>query len=198
MKKVVLLFSLVVFTLSMFAQQTGTMKDNRDGKVYKTVKIGNQWWMAENLAYKASSGCWSYDNNISNVNTYGYLYNWETAKNICPSGWHLPSNSEWEILIERLGGKNVAGEKLKKSTTWDLFKGVNFGNNSSGFSAVASGQYDSFGDCFANMGNSCFWWSKTQNSSEDAWNYGLGNNSSETYPFPCNIHDGYSIRCIKN
>jgi hypothetical protein len=82
--------------------------DRRDGKYYRTVKIGNQVWMAENLAFNYGSGCWAYDNNLSNVTKYGYLYNWETAKNACPAGWHLPSKSEFETLLNNVGGAGSA------------------------------------------------------------------------------------------
>ena len=84
--------------------------------------------MAENLAYKASSGCWAYNNDQNNVAKYGYLYNWETAKVVCPAGWHLPTNDEWTTLENYLGGEAVAGNKLKSATGWD-------GTNESGFSA---------------------------------------------------------------
>ena len=82
--------------------------DSRDGKEYKTVKIGEQVWMAENLAYKPSSGnYWAYDNDYTNVVKYGYLYDLEIAKEVCPTGWHLPSDNEWSVLIEYLGGGDI-------------------------------------------------------------------------------------------
>ena len=89
-----------------------TFTDLRDGKTYKTVKIGTQTWMAENLAYKAINGCWAYNNDENNISKYGLLYNNETAIIACPSGWHLPSEKELEILINYLGGADVACSKL--------------------------------------------------------------------------------------
>ncbi|OQY03821.1 MAG: hypothetical protein B6I20_04280 [Bacteroidetes bacterium 4572_117] len=109
------------------------LTDSRDGKQYKTVEIGNQVWMAENLAYKASSGCWAYDNDQSNVTKYGYLYNWQTAKTVCPTGWHLPTKSEFETLLNNYGNGNDNEEDWKANYT-ALIPG-----GESGFSASFGG-----------------------------------------------------------
>lgn len=76
----------------------GTLTDSRDGKIYKTVTLGNQTWFAENFAYKADSGCLVYNNNKSNVEEYGYLYNLEAAIAFAPEGWHVPTLTEWDTL----------------------------------------------------------------------------------------------------
>jgi hypothetical protein len=94
------------------ADRKGKFTDSRDGQTYQTIKIDNQVWMAENLNYRTSSGSWCYDNSSDNCEKYGRLYTWETAKGVCPSGWHLPSTKEWSVLIANLGGKDVAGRKL--------------------------------------------------------------------------------------
>ena len=98
----------------------GSLIDTRDGKKYKTVVIESQTWMAENLNYAAeSSKCYKskdsyFDSNITYCGKYGRNYNWETAKAVCPSGWHLPSYKEWDLLVELAGGyKEVAAKKLK-------------------------------------------------------------------------------------
>ena len=115
-------------------KKASQLTDKRDGKTYKTVKIGTQEWMAENLAYKPSSGnYWAYDDDNSNVAKYGYLYDWETAKKVCPSGWHLPSDEEWTTLTDYLGGEDVAGTKMKSTSGW---KEDGNGTNESGFSAL--------------------------------------------------------------
>ena len=125
----------------------GEYFDKRDGKTYKTIKIGTQVWMAENLAFKTDSGCWSYDNHISNIKKYGYLYSLETAKTICPDGFHLPSDNEWEQLAVFADTMNLKrpksgddwkliGAQLKDTTGW-LHHGN--GPNKYGFSAVPGG-----------------------------------------------------------
>jgi len=138
-----------------------TFTDPRDGKVYKTAKIGNQVWMAKNLDYDApDSKC--YDNDPTNGEKYGRLYNWETAMKVCPMGWHLPSNDEWQTLVDFVGGKEIAGNKLKARSGWN--KNGN-GKDVYGFSALPGGYFDFLG--FQDIGISGNWWG----SSED---FGFG------------------------
>jgi len=175
--------------------------DERDGNVYKCVKIGNQIWMAENLRYKASTGCWVYGNNYSNVEQIGYLYNFETAKKVCPVGWHLPSNEEWTILTDYLGGEEVACDKLISDT---YAEGEVNTYNSSGFSALLGGfrietdSHKSF--CDINQGG---WWrTSTECSVDGAWTrqiyYGFSKFSlSKNNTFSFKAY-GFSVRCLKN
>lgn len=141
MKTKSFLTTIVILAISfcLVAQPTGTFTDPRDGKVYKTVKIGTQTWMAENLDFKAESGCWAYNNDQNNVKTYGYLYNWKTAKKVCPSGWHLPSKDEWSALLTYFGGEESAGDKLKEAGTVHWQKPVSAATNESGFTAIPGG-----------------------------------------------------------
>ncbi|HIA36920.1 MAG TPA: hypothetical protein EYN89_09405, partial [Flavobacteriales bacterium] len=150
MKKLILL----LFLLPTIA--FGQITDKRDGKTYKTVIIGTQEWMAENLAFKPSSGnYWAYDDNNSNVAKYGYLYDWETAQNVCPSGWHLPTDEEWTTLTDYLGGEEVAGTKMKSTSGW---KDNGIGTNESGFSGLPGGyRYDD--GYYSSIGWSGLWWS---------------------------------------
>ncbi len=116
---------LIVF-LAASASYAGTMKDSRDGKTYKTVKIGNQVWMAENLNYQTDeSKC--YDNKPENCDKYGRLYVWGEAVTACPDGWHLPNNQEFEDLKTLAGQKagdiDKAGTVLKSTTSWNDYKG---------------------------------------------------------------------------
>lgn len=136
-----------------------TFIDSRDGEIYKYVKIGNQFWMSENLRFNPDSGnFWAYNNNDTDVITYGYLYGWETATKACPNGWHLPSEAEWTELQDFLGGEQAAGEKMKVAGTsyWNTSnKDV---TNSSGFSALPCGYFDGY-DVFDGRGNITYFWS---------------------------------------
>ncbi len=176
----------------------GSFTDSRDGKNYKTVKIGTQTWMAENLAYKNSSGCWAYDNKESNVTTYGYLYDWETAKNVCPTGWHLPSDAEWTQLTNYLGGEKVAGGKLKETGTTH-WKSPNKGaTNETGFTAIPGGSCFSTGAFFA-IGGYGYWWSATEATEAGAaWfrtMFDYANDVVRDYGFGNEM--GLSVRCLK-
>jgi len=95
------------------APAIGDFIDNRDGKTYKTTKIGEQIWMAENLNYNINESI-CYDDKIKNCEEYGRLYNWETAMKACPAGWHLPRNDEWDVLFGYVGNSDA----LKKIDSW--------------------------------------------------------------------------------
>ncbi len=157
--------------LGLQAQTTGTFTDSRDGKVYKTVKINNQTWMSENLAFKPNSGnYWAYDDNNSNVAKYGYLYDWQTAKNVCPTGWHLPSDAEWTQLTNFVGGEDNASTKLKAKSGWSY--GGN-GTDDYGFTALPGGDRGN-GGSFGGIGYGGDWWSATEYSTNSAWVRDMG------------------------
>jgi uncharacterized protein (TIGR02145 family) len=99
--------------INKFTLDIGKFTDSRDGKIYKTTKIGEQVWMAENLNYNISESI-CYDDKAKNCDKYGRLYNWETAMKVCPTGWHLPKNEEWDILIGYVGNT----DKLKEMNSW--------------------------------------------------------------------------------
>ncbi len=132
--------------------------DPRDSQSYKVVDIGSQTWMAENLNYNTGNS-WCYNDSTSNCDTYGRLYDWETAINACPTGWHLPTNTEWTELTDFLGGVGVAGGKMKEegTTHWDS---PNTGaTNISGFTALPGfGLNGSLDD----LGSNGRWWSATE------------------------------------
>jgi len=181
---------------SIFYESQGFFIDNRDNKKYKVVKIGSQTWFAENLAYKPSKGdFWAYNDNNTNIAKYGYLYFWETAKNVCPVGWHLSNNEEWDTLINYLGGKNVAGGKLKATVGW---KAPNTGaTNSNGFSVLPGGNR-SVGGSFHHLGDDALFWSSTPKSNKSAWKIRL-NYNTDSIGFEASYSlTGRSVRCIKN
>ncbi|MDR0331351.1 MAG: fibrobacter succinogenes major paralogous domain-containing protein [Chitinispirillales bacterium] len=104
--------------------ESGSFTDPRDKQKYRTVNIGGQTWMSENLNYEPEisydESNWCYDGDESKCKAYGRLYDWETAKAACPSGWRLPANDDWEKLIQAAGDKRFAGGKLKSINGWRL------------------------------------------------------------------------------
>lgn len=137
----------------------GSFTDSRDGQSYQTVSYGNTTWMAENLNYSMGNS-WCYDDDPMNCNTYGRLYDWNTAETACPSGWHLPSHAEWWSLISSLGGVSEAGRKMKTASGWDTSPSNYVGDNSSGFSGLPSG-YRELGGTYWYAGKNTTWWSST-------------------------------------
>jgi uncharacterized protein (TIGR02145 family) len=189
----------------------GTFTDARDGKVYKWVKIGNQIWMAENLAYLPVSGSYAYNNNEANVPIYGRLYTRIAALTAAPVGWHLPSIAEWETLIsyisENSGLYGPVAKALASKTLWQEFPistypypGSNPGlNNSSGFNGFPAGSYDDYSG-YQSEKIRTEWWSS---DAGDPYN-SLPNCVALLYDKPDVFKhynsgiNGYSIRCIKN
>jgi len=164
----------------------GSMTDTRDKTTYRTTKIGNQTWMAENLNYNAdNSEC--YRNNPANCAKYGRLYNWEMAKNVCPSGWHLPSKAEWEVLTAAVGGENTEGKHLKSKVGWNKGKDGSSRNglDTYGFSALP-GDY-----------SYVHWWSASENRSSTAYSRYLGY-ENENLIWKGNYKSNMSyVRCLR-
>jgi len=134
--------------------------DSRDGQAYRTVKIGNQIWLAENLRYKTfDSVC--YDNDDSLCTVYGRLYRWETAKEVSPAGWHLPGLGEWREMINYVGGEEVAGNVLKSVDKWAVDGVVNGGGiDNYGFAALPGG-YCTYHRSFRGFAVEGMWWTST-------------------------------------
>ena len=169
-----------------------TFTDSRDGKTYKKVTIGKQTWMAENLNY-AVGGSKCYTNKSSNCEQYGRLYNWSTAKSVCPAGWHLPKQSEWTTLVEHAGGEKTAGKKLKATAGWKGWRGN--GTDEYGFSALPGGYGGSDGS-FDDTGLNGNWWSATEYDTYYAW-YRILNNYDENVSRDNNYKTRlYSVRCV--
>ena len=208
--------------------------DERDGLEYKTVNIGDQWWMAENLAYipnvsppDQQGGIWVYDYigsevseaiSTENYKDFGCLYDYTTALTACPSGWHLPSDSEWaemEIYLGMSGGeayvygyRGVSGNvgiSLKSTTGWyDIFTGdiVGNGTNSSGFNAIPGGtRYhywppgwpQTVESLFHDINSYANFWTSTA----WIWFRGLAYHNSGVYRHLRHSDYGFSVRCVK-
>jgi uncharacterized protein (TIGR02145 family) len=175
----------------------GTFIDKRDDKTYKWVRIGDQVWMAENLAYDAGEGCWAYENDPGNVDKYGYLYNWETANEVCPDGWQLPNDDEWDELENYVGNDGHSGSEgtaLKSTSGWN---DNGNGTDDYGFSGLPGGYRGSNGD-FDLIGSNGDWWSATEGYTFRAWHRGL-HYDNENFIRNDDYKDyGFSVRCLRD
>jgi uncharacterized protein (TIGR02145 family) len=191
-----------------------------DGNVYKTIIIGTQTWMAENLRTtkykdgvaipKVTSGTeWknlsaaaycAYNNTtrIDSISVYGYLYNWyavNTGK-LAPTGWHVPSKTEWETLIGYLGGIDVAGGKMKEVAFLHWETPNTDATNASGFTGLPAGER--YAGIFGHIGfDGCFW-STTIEGTTTAWGRNISNILGASFQDGDNRTNGWSVRCIKD
>ena len=173
------------------------LTDSRDGKSYKTVKIGTQVWMAENLNY-AHGTSWCYDDNGDNCKKLGRLYNWKTAGKVCPAGWRLPSKSDFENLVNLAGGEQVGGRKLKSTSGWA--NNLN-GTDALGFNAIAAGDRatDENRDGFDWLGYATSFWSSTAAFEQDGFALFLTGGNDQAQLVTEKVETtGYSVRCIKD
>ena len=169
--------------------------DPRDGQKYKVIKVGGDFWFAENLKYKPLNGkSWSYNNNSLYVSIYGMLYDWETANVACPKGWRLPTDNEWGALELYFGGRNSAGEELKSKVGWQ--KPNVKAENTSGFSALPGG-YRSETSNFSDIRKIGAWWTSSEVNKDNAWYRNLSNENTKVYRYYINKNTGYSVRCVK-
>ncbi len=195
-----------------------------EGNIYKTVTIGNQTWMAENLKTTkyndgmaiplvADNAAWTnrdsialtnpafywYNNDSTYKNTYGALYNGYAVKTgkLCPTGWHVPTDTEWSELTTYLGGEDVAGGKLKESGT-SHWESPNYGaTNESGFNALPGG-YRSMDGIFNIINNGGSWWTSTDFNTERIWIRGMNTNIELVFKGPAEKPGGLSVRCLKD
>ncbi len=184
---------------------TNEFTDIRDGRTYRTEVIGTQTWMAENFDYYTPEDSWYYNNDSLSYHTYGRLYTWENAKLLAPAGWHLPSEEEFNMLINYLGGASVASGSLKEVGTDHWISPNSNATNSSGFTAFGGGTVDSAVIRIFNYINDLgCWWTSTPGSSTNH----LGpipvyfiipyhNGPTEYYEDRWNT-DGLSVRYIKD
>lgn len=233
-RKIISIFQLLIMgVFILFASSCEKDDDNepstkdtitdQDGNVYKTVTIGGQTWMAENLrTTKYNDGTaipnvtnddeWKYNNTGAYCNydyaagtgyiaTYGLLYNWHAVNTgkLAPKGWHVPTDAEWTELTEYLGGESVAGGKLKETGTthWNP---TNIGaTNETGFTALPGGtRWGSFSD----IGSRGFWWSATHKGGSDAWYRQIYGESPDPYSglWRGSAYDEacFSVRCVRD
>lgn len=184
------------------------------GVGYSTIKIGDQCWFAENLCtttylngdtipqnlfdtdwLNTTSGAMAF---YENTPTNSGLYNWyvvNDVRGLCPSGWHVPTDGEWTIMIDYLGGESVAGNQMKATYGWN---GDGNGTNSSGFSGLPGGLRSNATGFFMSAGFTGAWWSSSPEGSNQAWARYLDNNVESVDRGNPNLNPGFSVRCVRD
>jgi len=219
-RQIALIFSVIAILITgcgkdQFSGDDGSFKDTRDKQVYKWLRIGEQIWMAENLAYLPGvnpSGDGSltvpkyyvYDHETSsiseakssqNFDTYGVLYNWNAAMISCPAGWHLPTDAEWTELTDFLG--EWAGNHMKEAgiAHWEA---PNLGStNASGFTALPGG-FRNYDTGFSHLTVTASYWTATDEAVSHAWKRYLYDNDFIVYRRFEEKSYGHSVRCVKD
>jgi len=193
-------------------KESGTFTDPHDGNVYKWVKIGDQIWMAENLRFETDDGSWCWENKEENCHSRGRLYNWATAMEASPPGWHLPSDDEWKELERTLGlTKEQADQegfrvdkdgllagKIKLKEAWpDKYKENSIIiTNETDFSAIKTGLYSN--DEFNHDGYTGWWTSDDDDNDTHAWIRHIGFFDNTIGRILNRKEFAFPVRCIKD
>jgi uncharacterized protein (TIGR02145 family) len=214
---------LLIIASGSFAQVKDSITDARDGQTYRTVKIGTQTWMAENLkATKYRNGDligttsspslkiknedsaakyqWVYEGDEQKVAAYGRLYTWHAvtdSRGICPSGWHIPAEADWQALTDFLASDTVACGKMKEKGTAHWNEPNEGATNETSFSALPGGYRSSDGS-FDGMGMAGYWWSATENFDTNGWSRVVNWISRNLSRNTENKAYGFSVRCIRD
>jgi uncharacterized protein (TIGR02145 family) len=188
------------------------------GYTYQTVYIGGRVWFAENLrttkyrngtdipnvtissswaSLSTPAYCWYNNEQTTYANNYGALYNWYAVNtgNLCPTGWHVPTDAEWTALTDYVGGASIAGTKLKATSGWN--SGGN-GTNEYGFSTLPGGSRGDFYGAFNDVGGCGGWWSSTEDATTPAWYRLVDYDYEGVYRYSFSKRYGFSVRCIKD
>lgn len=169
---------------SQYITNSDPFVDLRDKKTYKTIKIDNQIWMAENLAFKTIAGCYAYNDNESLVKEHGYLYEWRTATKACPDGWRLPKSRDYQLLLFTIS-------KFAKRPSKEIIE-----NGCSGFEAKLSGWRDEYGYSI-DLNENGNYWTSSKSISGRAWLLFVGKKGKKSYLDFAPFKIGMSVRCIK-
>lgn len=193
--------------------------DTRDGQVYSTVETGTQCWMAENLnigtmiqgatemADNSIIEKYCYDNTTANCDVYGGLYQWNEMmqyvsipglQGICPADWHIPTDAEWTVLTDLLGGESVAGGKMKEAGTTHWNSPNTGATNESGFTGLPGGLRTVGGTLFNQMGSYANIWSSTGGVTGNAWRRSLGYSTNSVSRYAVYEFYGLSVRCVRD
>jgi uncharacterized protein (TIGR02145 family) len=204
------------------AKTYGSMIDQQ-GNVYKTILIGTQDWMAENLktsiyqngepiatnltdeewqnTINSQIGAWVFYNKDSQYECpYGKLYNWYAVadpRHVCPTGWHVPTDAEWTTLTNYLGGEVVAGGKMKSTGTQYWIAPNTDATNESGFSGLP-GEFRFSSGVLLNLGYKGIWWSSSDFNTYSAWECGLDYEDDGAYQNVGDKQYGFSVRCLRD
>jgi len=233
MKKILGFANFVTFLFCLFLANSCEKDDEKDpvpsdvvadsdGNVYRTVTVGDQVWLAENLkttkyndgtdiplvtdnnewkALTTAAFCWYNNDEATYGGTYGVIYNWYAvdAGNLCPAGWHIPDFYEWNELLDNLGGTSSAGGKLKEQGTVHWNSPNTGATNASGFTALPGGVRSGPVGSFDGNGNFSVWWSSSGNwYYEDAWSILITQSDSIVNMRQLNWNTGCCIRCVKD
>jgi uncharacterized protein (TIGR02145 family) len=197
--------------------------EDQQGNIYRTVTIGSQTWMAENLrttvfkngdkipevtgnldwrnATSPASCTYGNTENEEDIASHGRLYNWfavSDSRSLAPAGWHVATDADWKTLSSYLGGEAVVGGKLKETGTLHWKSPNTGGSNEAGFTAVPAGRREYTDGSFINVGYNTFWWTSSPYNPDYSWYRQVNYNTA--YVNPANFHKqyGFSVRCVKD